>query len=105
MIPISSFDPAGFKLASSYLPVSPQACGLSNTATWPTTPTISGSAASITSISDKHSLYGRYYIYDYPRGGSLRRRPTPLTTGTSGNKEPCGDVDPRRHLYASARPR
>jgi hypothetical protein len=86
MIPISSFDPAGFKLASTYLPVSPQACGAVQYGYLADNPDDQWIGRIDYINSDKHSLYGRYYIYDY-LGEVLFDGANALTTGTSGNKD------------------
>jgi len=86
LIPVSSFDQAGFKLASDYLPVSPQACGAVQYGYLADNPDDQWIGRIDYVISDKHSLYGRYYIYDY-LGEVLFNGTNALTTGTSGNKD------------------
>jgi len=65
IIPVSRFDPAGAKLLSKYIPTSTDPCGLilygqpANNPDWQ----VIGRVDYV--ISDKHVLYGRYYIYNY----------------------------------------
>ncbi|HEY9142161.1 MAG TPA: carboxypeptidase regulatory-like domain-containing protein [Bryobacteraceae bacterium] len=86
LIPVSTFDAAGFKLASTYLPVSPQACGAVQYGYLADNPDDQWIGRIDYILSDKHSMYGRYYIYDY-LGEVLFDGSNALTTGTSGNKD------------------
>ena len=86
MIPTSQFDPAGYKLASKYLPVSPDPCGAIQYGFAANNPDDQWIGRIDYVISDKHSLFGRYYIYDY-LGQVLFDGHNALTTGTSGNED------------------
>ncbi len=86
LIPTSSFDSAGFKLASSYLPVSPSPCGAVQYGYFADNPDDQWIGRVDYVISDKHSLFGRYYLYDY-LGQVLFDGSNALTTGTSGNQD------------------
>jgi hypothetical protein len=85
-IPVSSFDPAGFKLASTYLPTTSDPCGkvlfgyISNNPD----DQIVGRVDYV--ISSKQSFFTRYYVYDY-KALSLFDGKDSLTTGTAGNAE------------------
>ncbi len=65
IIPVSRFDPAGAKLLSKYVPVSTDNCGIelygqpANNPDWQ----VIGKVDYV--LSDKHTMYGRYYIYNY----------------------------------------
>jgi hypothetical protein len=65
MIPVSRFDPAAEKLLSKYVPVSTDNCGIelygqpANNPDWQ----IVGRVDYV--LSDKHTMYGRYFIYNY----------------------------------------
>lgn len=64
-IPVSRFDPAAAKLLSKYVPVSTDNCGTvlygqpANNPDWQAI----GRVDYV--LSDKHSMYGRYFIYNY----------------------------------------
>ena len=70
----SRFDPAAVKLLSKYIPTSTDNCGtFSLRAAGRTIRTGRRSAAWIMSISEKHLIYGRYYIYNYTAQRVLQR--------------------------------
>jgi hypothetical protein len=86
VIPQSKFDQSAMKLLS-YLPVSPDPCGAyifgqpSNNPDWQ----VIGRVDYLK--SDRHNIYGRYYIYNYT-GQSFFDGKNALTTGPNpGNKD------------------
>jgi hypothetical protein len=85
-IPVSTFDPAGLKLASTYIPVSSNACGLTYFGYLANNPDNQWIGRIDYNVNSKHALYGRYYIYDYT-ALSLFNGTDALTTGTAGNQE------------------
>jgi hypothetical protein len=85
-IPVSTFDPAGLKLASTYIPTSTNPCGnylYGYSANNPDNQWI-GRVDYI--VSSKQSFYGRYFMYDYT-ALSLFDGHNALTTSTAGNKD------------------
>jgi hypothetical protein len=85
-IPVSSFDAAGFKLASSFLPVASDPCGkvlYGNPANNPDDQWI-GRIDWV--VSDRHNFYGRYYIYDYTAQAVFDGH-NALTTSANGNQQ------------------
>ncbi len=85
-IPISTFDPAGFKLASTYLPVSTDPCGKYYYGYLSNNPDDQWIGRIDYNISSKQFLYARYFIYDFT-ALSLFDGHNALTTGTAGNKD------------------
>jgi len=85
-IPVSAFDQAGFKLASSYLPSTTDPCGSTLFGYLADNPDDEWIGRVDYIFNDKHSLYGRYFIYDY-LAESLFDGKNALTTGQSGNKD------------------
>jgi len=85
-IPVSTFDAAGLKLASTYLPLATNPCGTELFGYLTNNPddNIIGRVDWV--VSDHHNFYGRYYIYDFT-GLSLFDGHNSLTTGTPGNKD------------------
>jgi len=65
IIPVSRFDVAGAKLLSSYIPQSTDNCGLLLYAQPANNPDWQAIGRVDYVLSEKHSLYGRYYIYNY----------------------------------------
>jgi hypothetical protein len=85
-IPTNLYDPAAVALATKYLPVPTNPCGQVQFAFVANNPDdqVIGRVDYI--LNPKHSMYGRYYIYDFTaqvvfNGSNL------LTTGTAGNTE------------------
>ena len=101
-IPVSTFDPAGFKLASTYIPLSTDPCGLTYFGYLANNPDDQWIGRIDYDISDKQQFYGRYYIYDY-LAQSLFDGNNALTTGITRQPGPLADHDRRRHLHRSAR--
>src|SRR5208283_1101013 len=86
LIPQSQFDPAGYKLESTYLPATTDPCGAVLFGYLADNPDDQWIGHIDYIFNDKHSLYGRYYIYDY-LAESLFDGHNALTTGQSGNKD------------------
>ncbi len=86
-IPLSRFDPAAVKLVSTYIPVSTDKCGLTffgQPANNPDTQYI-GRVDYVR--SEKHNIYGRYFIYDYTAQTFFDGK-NALTTGPNpGNRD------------------
>ena len=83
-IPVSTFDPAGLKLASTYIPESTSPCGLYLFGYPANNPDDQWIGKVDYLVSPKHTFYGRYYIYDYT-AESVFANNNALTTGTAGN--------------------
>jgi len=86
-IPLSRFDPAAVKLVSNFIPVSSDPCGLTffgQPANNPDTQYI-GRVDYVR--SEKHTIYGRYFIYDYTAQTFFDGK-NALTTGPNpGNRD------------------
>ena len=85
-IPVSTFDPAGFKLANTYIPVSADPCGLTYFGYLANNPDDQWIGRVDYNISGKQQFYGRYFIYDY-LAQSLFDGKNALTTGSPGNQD------------------
>ena len=85
-IPTSSFDPAGLKLAKTYLPVSTDPCGNYQYGYPANNPDDEIIGRVDYNISAKHAFFGRYFIYDFT-GQYLFNGTNALTTSQSGNQE------------------
>lgn len=85
-IPVSSFDPAGFKLASTYVPTSTDPCGKELFGALANNPDDQWVGRIDWVVSDRHNFYGRYYIYDYT-ALALFDGHNGLTTATNGNQQ------------------
>ncbi|HYL76267.1 MAG TPA: TonB-dependent receptor [Bryobacteraceae bacterium] len=86
-IPLSRFDPSAVKLVSSFIPVSSDPCGL----TFFGQPSNNPDTQYIGRVdyvrNEKHTIYGRYYIYDYTAQSFFDGK-NALTTGpTPGNRD------------------
>ncbi len=86
LIPVSSFDPAGLKLASTYLPTSPDPCGKYAFGYITNNPDDQVVGRVDWVVSDRDNFFARYYIYDYT-ALALFDGHNALTTGTSGNQQ------------------
>ena len=91
-IPVSRFDPAAVKLLSKYIPTSTDPCGIylygqpANNPDWQAI----GRVDYV--ISDKHLLYGRYYIYNYTAQAFFNGS-NALTTGPNpGNRDETNSI-------------
>jgi hypothetical protein len=85
-IPQSQFDPAAVKLLTSYIPKSTDPCGSYLYAFPGNNPDDQWIGRIDYILNDKHSLYGRYFVYDY-LAQSLFDGSNALTTGQPGNKQ------------------
>ena len=85
-IPVSAFDAAGLKLATTYIPTSTDPCGLTFFGYLANNPDDQWIGKVDYAVSSKQSLFGRYYIYDYT-AQSVFDGHNALTTGTAGNQE------------------
>jgi hypothetical protein len=85
-IPKSTFDPAGFKLASTYIPVSTDPCGKVLYGYLANNPDDQVIGRIDYNISSKQQFYGRYFIYAY-KALSLFDGHNALTTGSPGNEQ------------------
>jgi hypothetical protein len=90
-IPVSHFDPAGAKLLSSYIPQSTDNCGVFLYA-YPTDNPDWQIIGRVDYVrSEKHSLFARYYIYNYT-ALTLFDGKNALTTGSPGNKDETNTI-------------
>jgi hypothetical protein len=85
-IPVSTFDPAGLKLASSFIPVSSDPCGKYIFGYLANNPDDQIIGRMDWVVSERHNFYARYFIYDFT-GLSLFDGHNALTTGTPGNQD------------------
>jgi hypothetical protein len=85
-IPVSSFDPPGIKLASTYIPTSTNPCGNFLFGYLANNPDNQWIGRVDYMISSKQSFFGRYYMYDYT-ALSLFDGHNALTTGSPGNED------------------
>jgi hypothetical protein len=85
-IPVSTFDPAGKKLASTYIPTSDDPCGKTLFGYLANNPDDQWIGRVDWNISPKNFFYGRYYIYDF-MALSLFDGKNALTTGSPGNRD------------------
>lgn len=85
-IPVSTFDPAGYKLASTYLPPATTACGLALFGYPSNNPDDQWLGRIDWIASAKNTFFGRYYIYDFVGQVAFDGK-NALTTGTTGNQQ------------------
>ena len=85
-IPVSSFDPAGFKLASTYFVTSPNPCGTELYGNPANNPDDQWVGRVDWVVNDRHNFYGRYYIYDYIAEAVFDGH-NALTTSANGNNQ------------------
>jgi hypothetical protein len=85
-IPVSQFDTAGVKLASSYLPVSTDPCGKQAYGNPGNNPDDQWVGRIDWVVNDRHSFYGRYYLYDYVAQAVFDGK-NALTTSANGNEQ------------------
>ena len=85
-IPVSTFDPAGLKLASTYIPTSPNPCGNYLYGYLANNPDNQWIGRMDYNISNKNVFFGRYFIYDFT-ALSLFDGHNALTTGSPGNED------------------
>ena len=85
-IPKSTFDAAGIKLASTFIPTSTDPCGKALYGYLANNPDDQIIGRVDYNISSKHQFYGRYFIYTY-KALSLFDGKNALTTGSPGNDQ------------------
>jgi len=85
-IPTSSFDTAGFKLASTFLPVSTDQCGKFFFGYPANNPDDQIIGRVDFNLSSKQVLYARYFIYDFT-AQTIFDGHNALTTGAPGNQD------------------
>jgi hypothetical protein len=85
-IPVSTFDPAGLKLASHYLPASDNPCGQYIYGFPANNPDDEIIGRVDYNLNSKHALFARYFIYDYT-GQYVFNGTNALTTSQSGNQD------------------
>ena len=97
-IPVSTFDPAGLKLASTYFPVSTDPCGTYRYGVPLNNPDDQWIGRIDYNMSSKNVFFGRFYMYDSPAAPDFRQqqRPNHHNRGQLGQ---VADLDHRRHLY------
>ena len=83
-IPVSTFDPAGFKFASTYFPVSGDPCGTYRYGVPTNNPDDQWIGRIDYNMSSKNVFFGRYYLYDYLQLPIFNNN-NALTTQTAGN--------------------
>ena len=83
-IPVSSFDAAGFKLASTYFPAATDPCGTYRYGVPANNPDDQFIGRVDYNISSKQTFFGRYYLYDYLQLPIFNNN-NALTTQTAGN--------------------
>jgi hypothetical protein len=85
-IPVSAFDPAGLKLASTYLVPSADPCGSALYGYLANNPDDQWIGRVDYTITSKQFFYGRYYIYDYLAYNPFDGH-NALTTSSPGNQD------------------
>src|SRR5450432_151805 len=85
-IPVSTFDPAGLKLASQFIPTAADPCGKVLFGYLTNNPDDQAIGRIDYNVSNKQQFYGRYFIYTY-KALSLFDGHNALTTGTPGNDQ------------------
>jgi hypothetical protein len=86
-IPVNRFDAAAVKLVNNYIPVSPDPCGLLLYGQPANNPDDQWIGRVDYVHSDKQTLYGRYFLYDYTAQAFFDGK-NALTTGpTPGNRD------------------
>jgi hypothetical protein len=83
-IPASTFDPAGFKLASTYFPTSTNPCGTYLYGVPTNNPDDQFIGRIDYNMSSKNVFFGRFYMYDYLQLPIFNNN-NALTTQTAGN--------------------
>ncbi|MDQ6678879.1 MAG: carboxypeptidase regulatory-like domain-containing protein, partial [Acidobacteriota bacterium] len=85
-IPVSLFDPAALKLARNYLPASSDPCGRTQYGIPANNPDDQYIGRVDYIRSEKHSMYGRYFLYDYTAQATFDGKNV-LTTTVPGNSD------------------
>jgi Carboxypeptidase regulatory-like domain/TonB dependent receptor len=86
IIPVSMFDPAAVLLATKYLPASNDPCGKVQYGIPANNPDDQWIGRVDYLVNSKHTMYGRYYIYDYTVEATFDGSNV-LPTQTPGNQE------------------
>jgi Carboxypeptidase regulatory-like domain/TonB dependent receptor len=86
IVPVNQFDPAAVLLATKYLPATSNPCGEVQYGIPANNPDDQWIGRVDYVKSDKHSMYGRYYIYDYTAPATFNGSNV-LTTTTAGNQD------------------
>jgi hypothetical protein len=86
-IPVSTFDPAGMKLASTYFPVSTNPCGNYIYGDPANNPDDQIIGRIDYNISSKNIFFGRYYIYDYNAEVIFANNNALTTLAAPGNQD------------------
>ncbi len=86
VIPVSQFDPAAVLLATKYLPATNNPCGEVQYGIPANNPDDQWIGRVDYVRSEKHSMYGRYYIYDFTAPTTFNGSNV-LTTTTAGNRD------------------
>src|ERR1035438_2796448 len=85
-IPVSTFDAAGLKLATSFLPLSADPCGKTLYGYLANNPDDEWIGRVDYVVSSKQTFFGRYFLYDYT-AESVFDGHNALTSGTAGNQD------------------
>ena len=99
-IPVSTFDPAGLKLASTYLPVSTDPCGTVPVRLPGQQPRRPVDRPRRLQHQQQEHFFGRFFIYDYLAALAVRRQQRP-DHRQPRQPGPVADHDHRRYLYVS----
>lgn len=86
-IPVSTFDPAGLKFASTYFPISTNPCGSYIYGDPANNPDDQWIGRVDWNINDKNIFYGRYYIYDYTGEVVFANNNALTTQAAPGNQD------------------
>jgi hypothetical protein len=85
-IPVSTFDPAALKIVKNYVPLSSDPCGRIQYGIPANNPDNQWVGRVDYSLSPKHNMFGRFYLYDYT-GETTFDGKNALTTTTPGNND------------------
>ena len=86
-IPVSSFDPAGLKLAKTYFPTSTNPCGNFVYGDPANNPDDQWIGRVDYNINSRNIFYGRYYIYDYTAQVIFNNNNALTTLAAPGNQD------------------
>jgi hypothetical protein len=98
MIPSSLFDPAAVKLLTNFIPTSPDPCGLILYGQPANNPDNQWIGRVDWVKSDKQTLFGRYYIYDYTAQTFFDGK-NALTTGPNPGNQQRSQTATFSHTY------
>jgi hypothetical protein len=85
-IPVSTFDPAALKLVKNYIPVSSDPCGKIQYGIPANNPDNQWLGKVDYILSEKHNMFGRYYLYDFTAQTTFNGN-NALTTTSPGNMD------------------